>query len=82
MIQDGGAYAKSIQDFHAHVAQVGVSFSDDGVTLICTREECMENVQITKGTGWRRAWWQRDVPYMCTPETLVDLRNQHVKGEW
>lgn len=61
-----------VKDFHDHVAKVGLSFSDDSVTLICTRDECMEG-------GY---WWQREIPYMCTPEIAMDLRNKHVRGDW
>lgn len=54
-----------------HRAQVGISFHDDGASLMCRRDECQE-------VGY---WWQRDLPYMCTPEVAVELRDRHLGGE-
>jgi hypothetical protein len=66
---------------HEHKAQVGISFSDDGATLICRREECMENPTLRGDGTVKPFWWQRELPYMCTPEVAAEWRDKHLRGE-
>lgn len=72
-----------MSDMSDHEAKVGLSWSDDSVTLVCTREECMEQyLPPFASPASRPVWWQRDVPYMATPEQVTELRDKHIRGEW
>lgn len=55
----------------AHIAEIGLSWTDDSVTLMCRRDECIID-------GY---WWQRELPYMCTPEVAAEYRDKHLRGE-
>jgi hypothetical protein len=51
--------------------EMWVSWCDDGVTIICQREECMEG-------GY---WWQKviDEPYRLQPEDLAAAMLAHTE---
>lgn len=64
-------------DYDDHKDYVGLSWTDESVTLVCRRDECLET---HVGAKWRY-WWQRELPYMCSPEAAVEWRDKHLKGE-
>lgn len=61
-----------------------LSWSDDGVTLICEREECMvpgpcrDTTCITPLCDKGRWWWQETIPGRPTPEDAAAFRDAHI----
>lgn len=54
-------------------AETYLSWCDDGVTLICERDECRRPAPLGGD-----CWWQEVLPYRLTPEQAVALRDAHV----
>lgn len=77
---------EKVREESKHIRQVRVSWSDDGVTLMCEREECMEQVgtlgDVARRLGVPRyVYWQREYDGIPYPEDLVKMRDRHIAGE-
>lgn len=70
MIESTSAWLDRLGEIAAHAMLVKVSWTDDGVTLLCERDECIED-------GY---WWQREYDGIPYPEDLVNMRDLHLLG--
>jgi hypothetical protein len=75
MIESTIEWSDRMVEIEEHKRYVKVSWTDDGVTLVCEREECME----TKA-GFGSCWWEREYDGIPYPEDLVIMRDMHVFG--
>lgn len=59
--------------------EVSVSWSDDGLHIVCIREECMV-VDMQYLVGQRRLWWTQEVPgNHVLPDRLQWYIDEHLK---